>query len=114
MPDCLFCRIARGDVAANIAYRDDELVAFHDINPQAPIHLLVIPIRHIESLLQLQEGDHALVGRLYALAARLATDLGVAESGFRVIINTNRDAGQTVPHLHLHLMGGRTMSWPPG
>lgn len=112
--DCLFCKIARGELPANVAYRDDGVVAFHDLNPQAPVHVLVMPIRHIESLLALGEGNLELVGRLHAVAAQLARELGVAERGFRVVINTNREAGQSVPHLHVHLLGGRAMGWPPG
>jgi len=114
MTDCLFCRIAGGDLAADVAYRDDWVVAFHDINPQAPVHVLVIPVRHISSLLELQLTDEALLWRLHAAAVRLARELGIAERGFRVVINTNREAGQSVPHLHLHLLGGRPMGWPPG
>jgi histidine triad (HIT) family protein len=112
--DCLFCKIACGELSANVAYRDDGVVAFHDINPQAPVHVLVMPIRHIESLLALGGGDLELVGRLHVVAAQLARELGVAERGFRVVINTNREAGQSVPHLHVHLLGGRAMGWPPG
>jgi len=114
MADCLFCKIARGELRANQAYRDERIVAFHDINPQAPVHVLLVPISHIESLLALQEKDYELLGHLHAVAAQLARELGVAESGFRVVINTNRDAGQSVPHLHLHLLGGRALGWPPG
>jgi len=112
--NCLFCKIARGEIEADVAHRDDRVVAFHDLNPQAPVHVLVIPTRHIESLLELGPDDRDLVGHLHAVAAGLARELGIAESGFRVVINTNRDAGQSVPHLHLHLLGGRAMEWPPG
>lgn len=114
MEGCLFCRIAAGEIAARTAYRDDEIIAFHDINPQAPVHVLVIPTRHIPGLLDIEHTDFALLGRLHAVAAQLARELGVAERGFRVVVNTNRDAGQSVPHLHLHLLGGRVMGWPPG
>ncbi|UCH33471.1 MAG: histidine triad nucleotide-binding protein [Armatimonadota bacterium] len=114
MTDCLFCKIAQGELKANKAYSDDRAVAFHDINPQAPVHVLIIPTRHIESLLDMGEEDLELLGHLHAIAARLARELGVAEAGFRVVVNTNRDAGQSVPHLHLHLLGGRAMGWPPG
>lgn len=114
MSDCLFCDIARGDLPANIAHQDDRAVAFHDRNPQAPTHVLIVPKRHIESLLAMDEGDEALLGHLHLVAAQLARALGVAEAGFRVVINTNRDAGQSVPHLHLHLLGGRPLGWPPG
>jgi histidine triad (HIT) family protein len=114
MTDCLFCRIVRGEVKANIAYRDERAVAFHDINPQAPVHVLIVPVRHIESLLELDEEDLELLGHLHLVAARLARELDVADRGFRVVVNTNREAGQSVPHLHLHLLGGRPMGWPPG
>jgi len=111
---CVFCNIARGEMKVNTAHQDNFAIAFHDINPQAPVHVLVVPVKHIESLLDLQEEDHQLLGHLHAVAARVARELGVAESGFRVVINTNRDAGQSVNHLHLHLFGGRAMGWPPG
>jgi len=114
MDDCLFCSIAAGDLQAKIAYRDECAVAFHDINPRAPVHILIVPVRHIESLLELGAEDAGLLGHLHLVAARLARELGVAERGFRVVINTNREAGQSVPHLHLHLLGGRPMDWPPG
>ncbi len=114
MQDCLFCKIARGDIPARIAYQDQDVVAFHDVNPQAPVHVLIIPVRHLESLLRLEDADCEMVGRLHRIAGQLARELGVAQSGFRVVINTNRDAGQTIPHLHLHLLGGRSMGWPPG
>lgn len=114
MSDCVFCSIAHGDLKVNTAYQDSSVIAFHDINPQAPVHVLVIPVKHVESLLDLPEEDHPLLGHMHAVAARLARELGVAESGFRVVINTNRDAGQSVRHLHLHLLGGRVMDWPPG
>jgi histidine triad (HIT) family protein len=114
MANCLFCKIARGELKPNQAYRDEHVVAFRDINPQAPVHLLIVPVRHIENLLDVQETDKDLLGHLHLVAARLARELGVAEGGFRVVINTNRDAGQSVPHLHLHLLGGRSLGWPPG
>jgi len=114
MADCLFCKIAHAELKANQAYRDERVVAFHDINPQAPVHVLIVPVRHIENLLALQETDKELLGHLHLVAARLARELGVAEGGFRVVINTNRDAGQSVPHLHLHLLAGRPLGWPPG
>jgi histidine triad (HIT) family protein len=114
MDDCLFCKIIGGEVPAKIVHRDDHVVAFRDVNPQAPVHILVVPVRHVESVLDLQAADRDLVGRLYEIIARLARDLGVAEGGFRAVINTNRDAGQSVPHLHVHVLGGRQMAWPPG
>ena len=114
MESCLFCRIAAGDAPARILFADDDLVAFHDVNPQAPVHVLVIPRRHIASLDETSEGDRTLLGSLVAAAVRAGRETGVAEDGFRVVVNTRRNGGQTVGHLHLHLLGGRRMHWPPG
>lgn len=114
MEDCLFCKIATGDIPARIAYRDDRVVAFHDITPQAPVHLLIIPIQHIGGLLEVGADHQELIGHMLMIAARLARELGVADSGFRVVINTNRGAGQSVFHLHAHVLGGRALGWPPG
>jgi len=110
--NCLFCRIGREEIPADIVGATDTAIAFRDINPAAPIHFLVIPRRHIASLAG--EEDDAELGRLMALATRVARDLGVAESGFRTVINTGDDGGQTVQHLHIHVLGGRRMAWPPG
>jgi histidine triad (HIT) family protein len=112
--DCLFCRIAAGQVPARLIHDDPEIVAFHDVAPQAPIHVLLLPRRHIVSLAALEEGDGGLAGRMLLLAARLARELGVAEDGYRVVTNVGRHGGQSVPHLHFHLLGGRSFSWPPG
>src|SRR5262245_21717527 len=112
--DCLFCRIVNREIPASIVYEDDGVLAFNDINPQAPTHVLVIPKRHIESLNHLQPDDDAMVGELARRAAAIAKQRGVSGSGFRTVFNTNRDAGQTVFHIHLHLLGGRSMAWPPG
>lgn len=109
---CLFCRIATGDVPATRVVETDELIAFRDVNPQAPVHVLVIPRRHISSLNDAD--DHAIVGRMTALAVEVAQREGIAERGYRTVINTNADGGQTVFHLHLHLLGGRHLGWPPG
>lgn len=109
---CLFCRIVRGEVPAKIVAETDECVAFRDINPQAPVHVLVIPREHVASLNEAR--DPALVGRLALVAADIAKREGIAESGYRTVINTNASAGQTVFHIHLHLLGGRRMEWPPG
>jgi histidine triad (HIT) family protein len=111
---CLFCKIIRREIPASIVYEDDRILAFNDINPQAPTHVLVVPKRHIESLNELTEGDDSIVGELVRRAASIAMERGTAESGFRTVFNTNHDAGQTVFHIHLHLLGGRGMSWPPG
>lgn len=109
---CLFCRIARKEVPATLVAETAECVAFRDINPQAPVHILVIPREHIPSPSAVT--DPAIVGKLTQLAADLARREGVAESGYRLVMNTNADAGQTVFHLHMHLLGGRRMAWPPG
>ena len=112
--NCLFCKIINKEIPAKIVYENDTILAFEDINPQAPVHILVIPKRHIASSLEVTEDDHALIGELLQTANSLAREKGVAEQGFRTVINCNRDAGQTVFHIHLHLLGGRPMSWPPG
>jgi len=112
--DCLFCKIIAREIPATIVYEDDRVLAFNDINPQAPTHVLVVPKRHIESLNELVAGDDAIVGEVVRRGAAIAKERGISAAGFRVVFNTNRDAGQTVFHIHLHLVGGRTMHWPPG
>lgn len=114
MTDCIFCKIAAGEIPATKVYDDGEVLAFRDINPEAPVHLLVIPRRHIATLNDLTEADAALIGQLYLAAKQVATELGVAESGYRTVINCNRDAGQIVFHVHMHLLAGRELGWPPG
>jgi histidine triad (HIT) family protein len=114
MSDCLFCRIIAGEIPGAIVYQDDELVAFKDINPQAPLHALIVPRRHIASLNDLTPADDGLVGSMVRLAATLAREHGYHERGYRTVFNTNREAGQTVFHIHLHLLAGRGMTWPPG
>jgi histidine triad (HIT) family protein len=114
MADCLFCRIVKREIAASIVYEDDRVLAFNDINPQAPTHVLVVPKRHIESLNELATADDAIVGEVVRRAAAIAKDRGISAGGYRTVFNTNRDAGQTVFHIHLHLLGGRRMTWPPG
>ncbi|HEY6061907.1 MAG TPA: histidine triad nucleotide-binding protein [Gemmatimonadales bacterium] len=110
--DCLFCKVARGEIPASVVKRAGRLLAFRDINPQAPTHLLVIPTEHVGSLDE--TGDGALLGELLLFARDVAREAGLAERGYRVVLNTNADGGQTVFHLHAHLLGGRTMRWPPG
>ena len=110
--DCLFCRIVRKEIPARLAAETDDCVAFHDINPQAPLHVLVIPKAHVSSLNEAK--DAAAIGRLALLAAEIAKREGYAERGYRTVINTNADAGQTVFHVHLHLLAGRSFKWPPG
>ena len=112
MTGCLFCKVASGEIAATVVKRADGLLAFQDINPQAPTHLLVIPTVHIPSLKDAT--DDTLLGRMLGFARDLAREVGIAERGYRIVVNTNADGGQTVFHLHLHLLGGRAMRWPPG
>jgi histidine triad (HIT) family protein len=114
MADCLFCKIIDRKIPADIIFEDQRVLAFADINPQAPTHVLVIPKRHIESLNHVSTEDDQLVGEVVRRAALIAKDRGLADGGFRTVINTNRDAGQTVFHVHVHLLGGRPMHWPPG
>jgi histidine triad (HIT) family protein len=113
MEDCLFCRIAAGEIPATVVYSDEEMVAFRDINPQAPVHILIIPRRHIGHVDDLQEGDAGLAGRLILRAKELAAAEGLSK-GFRLVFNCREEGGQEVEHLHLHLLGGRAMQWPPG
>ena len=114
MADCLFCKIIEKKIPAKVVHEDADAVAFEDVNPQAPTHLLVVPRKHIATLNDLTEADDALVGRLYRVAARLARERGFAEPGWRVVANVNRDGQQTVFHIHLHVLAGRAMRWPPG
>ncbi|KJJ84043.1 histidine triad (HIT) protein [Candidatus Omnitrophus magneticus] len=112
--DCLFCKIVNKEIPAQIVYEDDRVIAFEDISPQAPVHVLVIPRRHLATTLELKEEDESLTGHLIVVGNKIAADRGVAEKGFRMVMNCNREAGQTVFHVHLHVLGGRFMSWPPG
>ncbi len=114
MSECVFCRMADGTIKPDIVYEDEEVLAFRDINPQAPVHILVIPKRHIGTVNDLMESDAGLAGRLTLVAREIAAEQGVAEDGYRVVLNCNADAGQSVFHLHLHLLGGRRLGWPPG
>jgi len=113
-PECLFCRIVRGEIPASFVHEDELIIAFPDIAPQAPTHLLLIPREHLGDVLDLDDRHGPLLARLMATAARLATDAGLDRSGFRLVTNTGADAGQSVHHLHWHLLGGRPMRWPPG
>ena len=114
MAECLFCRIVRREIPASIVYEDDRVLAFNDINPQAPLHALVIPKRHIATLNDLSPQDDGIVGEIARRAAAIAKEKGYADRGFRTVFNTNAEAGQTVFHIHLHLLAGRGLSWPPG
>lgn len=115
MTDCIFCRIAAGEIPAKIARKTADAVAFHDLNPQAPVHLLIIPTSHYGAVRDARGAEgQAVLGRLLAFAAEVATELRLDTGGYRIVTNTGPDAGQSVFHLHLHLLGGRRMSWPPG
>jgi len=111
--DCVFCRIVRGQAPARIVYQDDDVTAFHDLHPQAPVHLLLVPNRHIVGVAQAEPEDEPVLGKLFTLARRLAEEMGVAE-GYRLVVNNGPLAGQSVFHFHLHLLGGRPFRWPPG
>ena len=115
VPDnCIFCKIIKGEIPSKKIYEDDEVLAFHDITPQAPVHFLIIPKRHIANLSETEPEDCALLGRLLLKARELAAQLGCGEKGFRLVINCKSHGGQTVDHLHLHILGGRYLKWPPG
>jgi histidine triad (HIT) family protein len=114
MSECLFCGIVEGKIKGSIVYQDDSVVAFKDIKPKAPVHVLIIPRRHVAGVLDLKADDGAVIGHIFEVAARLAREQGIADSGFRVVVNSGADAGQSVFHLHYHLLGGRRMTWPPG
>jgi len=111
---CIFCRIASGEIPASVVYETEEVLAFSDLNPQAPVHVLVIPRRHVESLGSSSDEDRSLLGNLMLACRETAARCGIADRGYRVVLNTNADGGQTVPHLHAHVLGGRAMHWPPG
>lgn len=112
--NCIFCKIVNKEIPSKIVYEDEDVLGFYDINPQAPVHVLIIPKKHIPSLAEVREDDQMLMGKLIYTASNLAKKLAISEDGYRVVINTNRDAQQTVFHIHLHIIGGRPMSWPPG
>ena len=114
MSDCLFCRIIAGEIPATMVYQDESLVVIKDVNPQAPLHVLIIPRAHIATLNDLSPGDDGLVGSLFRRAAALAKEHGYHERGYRTVFNVNREAGQSVFHIHLHLLAGRALTWPPG
>jgi len=115
MTDCIFCRIASGDIPATIVKRTGDAIAFRDLDPRAPTHVLVIPAKHLRAVRDADgDEDRQLLGRLLAFTAEVASELGLDDGGYRIVTNTGRDAGQSVDHLHLHLLGGRRMTWPPG
>lgn len=112
--DCIFCKIASRKIPTDLVYEDEEVIAFKDINSQAPVHLLIVPKKHIKSIMEIGDEDKNLVNKIFKVAQKLAQDNGLSSKGFRLVINTGDDGGQSVKHLHVHLLGGRTMKWPPG
>ncbi len=114
MQDCIFCKIANGEIPSNLVYEDELVAAFNDMNPQAPVHILVVPKAHIASALELDDTNKDVVGHIFTVAGKIAREQGFAEDGFRLVNNCGRDGGQTVGHLHFHLLAGRYLEWPPG
>ena len=112
--DCLFCKIIKGEIPSAKVYEDDKVYAFRDIEPQAPVHILIIPKEHIASANELTEENASIVGHIFAVAAKIAKEEGIAEGGYRIVNNCGQDGGQTVGHLHFHMLGGRSLKWPPG
>ena len=112
--DCIFCKIINKEIPAKVAYEDDNVVAFHDINPQAPIHLLIVPKKHITSVMEIDDEENLLLGDIILTAQNLARENNLDKKGFRLVVNTGEEGGQTVNHLHFHLLGGRFLTWPPG
>ncbi len=111
---CIFCKIASGEIPARVVHKDERAVAFHDIDPKAPVHVLIVPRKHIASVTVLTDADSSEVGHLFTVARNLAQELGVSKTGYRMVINAGAHAGQSVDHVHLHVLGGRTFKWPPG
>jgi len=114
MTDCLFCKIRDGEIPTDIVFEDDDVLAFNDVNPQAPVHILIIPKQHISTINDLEEDDERIMGKLFSTAKNLANKKGVSDDGYRLVTNCNAGAGQTVFHIHMHLLAGRAMTWPPG
>lgn len=114
MSDCIFCKIAAKEIPSSIVYEDDRILAFKDINPAAPVHILVIPRQHISSAMEIDESNADIVSHIFKICKKIAGDMGIAEIGFRIVNNCGHDGGQTVGHIHFHLLGGRALSWPPG
>lgn len=114
MEDCIFCKILKGEIPCDKIYEDDRVLSFKDISPEAPVHVLIIPKKHISSINDLKEEDEDLIGYIYTVAAKIAKQLGVEEKGYRIVSNCGEDGGQTVPHIHFHFLGGRKLNWPPG
>lgn len=114
MTDCLFCKIRDGEIPADIIFENDELLAFNDVNPQAPVHILIIPKKHISTINDLEDNDEQIMGKLFTAAKIIAQQKNVSDDGYRLVTNCNEKAGQTVFHIHMHLLAGRAMTWPPG
>jgi histidine triad (HIT) family protein len=114
MQNCIFCKIVAREIPVEPVYEDEEIIAFPDVNPQAPVHVLVIPKKHMANLLEMSDEDNALLTRMHSVVRQLAKELGIADEGFRLVVNTRDNGGQTVHHLHFHILGGRFMTWPPG
>ena len=114
MSDCLFCKIINGEIPSSKVYEDDKVYAFNDIDPQAPVHFLIVPKEHIKSALELTDSNKDIVGHVFGVASKLAHELGFAEKGFRIVNNCGNDGGQTVGHIHFHVLAGRNIGWPPG
>ncbi|MEW6040464.1 MAG: histidine triad nucleotide-binding protein [Elusimicrobiota bacterium] len=112
--DCIFCKISKGTIKSDCVYEDEEIFAFRDINPQAPVHILIIPKKHIESISQIKGDEESLAGRILSISLEIAKKEKIDKSGFRIVVNNGPDAGQAVNHLHFHLLGGRELHWPPG
>lgn len=112
--ECVFCLISSGKIPSDVVYEDEELIAFKDINPEAPIHILIVPKKHIPSIMALDDNDTQLICKIYNVIKKLAIQFNIADSGFRVVSNCGKDGGQSVDHIHFHLLGGRAMQWPPG
>ena len=110
----MFCKIRDGDIKGDIVYQDDDVLAFNDVNPQAPVHVLIIPKKHISTVNEIEAGDEIIMGKLFSVAKLIASQRGISDDGYRLVVNCNEKAGQTVFHIHMHLLGGRNMSWPPG
>ncbi len=114
MTDCLFCKIRDGEIPADIIYQDDDVMAFNDVNPQAPTHLLIIPKKHLSTVNDVEPTDELMMGKLFSAAKKIAAEKGISDDGYRLVVNTNEQAGQTVFHIHMHFLAGRNMAWPPG
>ncbi len=114
MTDCLFCKVRDGEIPADIVFENDDVVAFNDVNPQAPVHILIIPRQHISTINDVEDSDELIMGKLFSAAKIIAHQKGVSDDGYRLVANCNEKAGQTVFHIHMHLLAGRAMTWPPG